>query len=109
MYKQTKHKDMTNSMTISEAIKLVSFEAGEDMTLEALNGCEITPHIFNSTIELTIDLMGITFENQNARTQFASHVSYQIARDLPTLYQIAFPKWGYDVNGNRTTDQSKWA
>lgn len=99
----------TNTMTISEAVQLVAFEAGDDMTMEALNGCQITPHIFNSTIELTIDLCGITFETAMARTQFAGHVAYEIARSLPTLYRTAFPKVGYDVNGNRTTDQSKWA
>jgi hypothetical protein len=101
-------KANTNNMNLAEAITLVAIEATEDMLMELKNGCKITAQIYHSTIDLTIDLMGLKFETQMAKVLFASHVNNEIARKYELIYRMAFPKYAYTANGILTTDESKW-
>jgi len=69
-------------------------------------GINTTPQWFRTILECSIESEGITFENANAEAFFTQAVIKQIYKEA---YRIVYPQMGMDVNGNYTTDSTKWA
>ena len=92
-------------MTLATAITEVKLE----MVTELLDrGSVMNAEIYHILMDLIILQKGCTFENEVAEGNFKTAVSNAIAGDYPYAYDFAFPKQGMDVNGNYTTDSTKW-
>lgn len=74
--------------------------------IEVLGSDLLTPSWFYTILDCVLEREGVTFENAKAEAFFKQAVIKQIDENA---YNVVFPKMGMDVNGNYTSDSSKWA
>lgn len=92
---------------LTQDIATVSSQMTSQINADAdLLGADLlTPSWFYMMLDVVLESNNISFENDNAKSFFASVAIKGIKKEA---YRIVFPLSQMDENGNYITDESKW-
>lgn len=92
-------------LTLTEEVNAIAMRLARGVNRWNQSGSDLKTRVAKT---ISFELDSLSFENDITKCMFSKLVSNAFAANHKTSYEIVFPKYLMDANGNYTKDSLKW-